>query len=84
MISCSFGSGSGAGSSSAPGPAPDSGNTHLAQLFIPQNFFHKILPFQWQMQNNFPESWPLIFICFYFLFHFMLDPDPNQAPEPEP
>jgi hypothetical protein len=33
------------------------------------------LAFSMSKAAYFPESWPLIFNSFYFLLHFMLDPD---------
>jgi hypothetical protein len=45
--------------------------TIFSTVFHPQNIFYKILPFQCQKQNNFPESWPLIFYLF-LLFYSIL------------
>ncbi len=67
-----------------PIPAPvlvqDPGNIQQ----FPKKHLYKILPFKCQKQHYFPESWPLIFDIFTFLFHFMLYPDPNPEPDLEP
>jgi hypothetical protein len=60
-------------------PVPDPNN--ISSVFQQNKICSKsCIFFQCQKQHYFPESWPLTF-DFCFIFHFMLDPDPNPVPE---
>ncbi len=62
-------------------PAPDPDNTLFSTIFQQQKFV-KNHAFLMSEAAYLPESWPVRF--FYFLLHFILDPDLNTVPEPEP
>ncbi len=57
--------------------------TYLAQFFDNKKFVHNLV-FSMLEAALFPRSWPLIFYFFTFVLYFMLDPGPNQVPEPDP
>jgi hypothetical protein len=70
----SFGSNSSSGSGS---------RQYLAQ-FSENNKNAQDLAFSMSEAAYFQGSWPFIFDYSTFLLHFMLHPDPNRVPVPEP
>jgi hypothetical protein len=60
-----------------------SGSRQCLSQFFSNKKFEQKLTFHCEKQLFLSESWPLIIYFLTFVFHFMLDLDPNPITEPE-